>query len=214
MTSFERGFIKRAAGYGVTPDQAARLYKLANGFLESIYPPTSHSIFDVAENVTPSGDGAWDTVKEVGSLGGHMANHGLAPGVLGAAGGAGIGALLGGKDKKNEQGEVEQKGSRLRAAGKGALVGGALGFGSGVVHDAYNLGNNTKEDIRASLIRELQNLKQDKQHTDGQWWNPFKPSAADYNNAAAPYMNQINNLKDTSWYDYFMPWRVEQKLHK
>lgn len=213
MTSFERGFINQAIANGVNPAKAARLFKSAEGILDSIYPATGHSIFDVAENVSPSGNGSWDTVKEVGALGAHMGTHGIAPGAIGALGGAGIGALMGGKNKNDKDDPEGRKHGRGSAAAKGALIGGALGFGSGAVHDAYHLGDNTKDDIRHSLVRELKRIQENRE-SNAQSWNPFKPSDSHYDKASAPYLNQLKNIKDTSWYDYFMPWQAEQKLHK
>ncbi|MFS6749761.1 hypothetical protein, partial [Staphylococcus aureus] len=142
-----------------------------NHVMHSLYPHTSDSLMDVADRLAPSiKDSHNKTLREMVEITKHIVTHGSAPGLAGAAAGAGLGALTGKKDEK------------LKGAGKGALVGGALGFGSGALNDAYNLGDNSRNQVIDSYKQE-----QDDEKSNTHWFK--KPD--DSNN------DRINKNIDT-----------------
>ena len=197
--SFFHGFMKRAEEYCFPTSRAQEMFdnidvdtmfnvrgftdkelsKDANftdslhHFKEAILPTTHDSIFDAVKDSRTDDDDIWAVGKHIGS-------HGVVPGLLGAGVGGTIGGLT--SDKKK---------STLGRIGKGALAGGALGFGVGAGHDAYHLGDNTRNQLIewAQESKQLHPDKQSKDHID----------------------KGIDTMKKSYWYEFYNPDHIDKK---
>lgn len=199
MSKFVDGFLKEAKEHGIGEIKARLLMKLSydntsiNQFLNTFLPASHDSLNDVANNIdhTP-GDKTSNIIKELGGIAGHVGEHGIKPGLLGA----GAGALIGFGTEK----DADRKKKMLQYA----LLGGGLGFGAGAMHDAYHLGNNTRHDVKTDLESSLNDVR------------GLPPEARSAETAAnrSNLSNQLSNIKDTHWYDYFFPKHIDAKLNK
>lgn len=193
--AFERGFTKRAAEHNASALlKSAEFSEAFNSIKENLYPDSGDSLVDVADRLEPQIAGKRNkSLHEILEFGKHMGVHGLAPGGVGA----GIGALAGVASSN--------KGEKLKGFGKGALIGGATGFGSGVLNDAYHLGENTRSDF-VDGIQEQQDRLSDKMRESSRDKQLTMMEQYDKNN------KNIDALKRSFWYEYFMPPHIESKL--
>ena len=205
--SFQIGFFKRAAEYHFRPDEVgnniaqitndffrargftdrqlgkeANWSELLNQAKDTLLPDTQDSLMDIANRAEPNlVNSNHKGLREVWEIAKHMGHGGINSGLAGA----GIGAIGGALSAKEDE-------SKFGKAGKGALLGGALGFGVGAAHDAYQLGDNS----RSQLIDGLEKLKQ------------HRPDQADNIN------QKIDAQKKSYWFEYFNPNHMNKKLSK
>lgn len=220
--AFKNGFLKRANQWHVPADKAHDMfnwiiekYYNAKGFTDrqlgkeanevpfseswnsikdNLYPNSGDSVFDVATRIQPQiQDSKHKSMHEIMEIMKHMGGHGIAPGLAGAGVGGLMGAV-GGKD-----------GEKGKSARKGALIGGSLGFGSGVLSDAYHLGDNTRSEI-------LNEYQQERENLVGQ---ESKMSPKEKHHAYEQDDNIKKNMdtaKNSFWYEYFFPGHMQNKL--
>lgn len=203
--SFQRGFFKRAAEFHFRPDEIGNnIAQITNDFFkargfsdrqlgkegswgqtlhdlkETVFPNTTDSLTDIAERAEPHlRNSGHKGLGEVWEIAKHMGHGGINSGIAGA----GIGAIGGALSAKEDE-------SKFGKAGKGALLGGALGFGAGAAHDAYQLGDNT----RNQLVDSFEDLKH------------RRPDNAEKIN------KNIDALKKSYWFEYYNPNHIEKKL--
>lgn len=191
--AFERGFLKRAEEFIPGVVKTGVFSETLNHITHSLYPHSADSLTDVAERIAPQiRDSSHKSFREVAEIAKHIGVHGIAPGAVGA----GVGAISGYATSRKD----EDKSAKAR---KGALIGGAIGFGSGALHDAYNLGDNTRD----QLVDSYQEEKQRSQSHD-QW---FKNPGVDENTQRID--KNIDSLKKSFWFEYFNPERIDSKLN-
>lgn len=194
--AFIKGFIKKASCFNISEAEALCLLKKAN-IINTLYPNTKDSLFDTAFEAPKWLDKINPTAAEVAVIGKHLMSAGIAPGLVGAGVG-GLGGALLSTDRK-------------KGATKGALAGAAIGFGSGLYHDAHNLGDNTRTELRSDQLRMLQDITDARNANANRSWL-FRQNPDMYNQALERVNNNIRELNGTPWYQFFWPPAIDNKL--
>jgi len=185
MTSFERGFLKRAAVCGY--DQAANLLKSASGPEE----PLARFLNDRVGKIFPS---AHDTL-----LGRDAVMSGtLGGGGLGMLGGGLIGGLGGYHFGKNEKDPSQD---RRRS---GALLGGLAGAGIGAAGGGALGGYRAWDAERSKMIQPLNAVIDSLHSTKAPWYIPKDMHKSWMDDAARPIEAGRDQLNSRSWLDVLL----------
>jgi len=152
---------------------------LSKGMTQSQLIPMAKKAFDLLtpDSIFDAVKGSHNTKEEIISLLKHTGAHGIPTGLMGA----GLGAAFA-KDKK-----------------KGALLGGATGFGAGALADAYSLGENGKHQFTDDMSKAQNHASHDVKNLN------FKQNLDSAN-------NNLDVAKNSKWFDYYYPPRILENL--
>lgn len=149
-----------------------------------------NSIFNKDQSLLSLNDSSESTPQELGNIAGAIGKSAIPGAVAGGAAGY----------------AMSTKKDRLKKVLMGASLG---GLGTGAI-GAYNLGDNTRTDIKNVVADALNRVNVEKEENSHKFFN--KVPEQHFIDRASQLENKMNAVGNAPWYSYYNPQSIMEKL--